>query len=269
MRRLSIAAGGLALLALAGLWIGPRLVNWDAWRGQLAAVAADRLGRPVTLDGPVELTLLPSPVVRAGGVTIAETPGESEGFRVTARMLRVRLDLSSLIAGRIEPRELALVGAELTLPWPPGPILAFRPPAWITQLDARVEDSRVRLGDAVLEGVTATLTSGGPAQAIEIAGQFAWPGRAARFTASLGRPGWDGIAPVELSLNMPEANGRARGVLVPGGGFDGIFEAAGPDLAALVPAAAGPFRAGGRLTATADLIAAEGLTLDLGGAPAR
>jgi len=269
MRRLVIAAGGLVLLALAGLWVGPLLVNWEAWRGQLAAVASDRLGRPVTLDGPMELTLLPHPVVRAGGVTIADAPGEGEGFGVTARLLRVRLDLSSLLAGRIEPRELTLVGAELTLPWPPGPILTFRAPTWITQLDARVEESRVRLGEATLEGVTATLTSAGPAQPIEIAGSFAWAGRAARFAASLGRPGWDGIAPVEISLNLPEANGQARGVLVPGGGFEGMVEAAGPDLAALLPSAPGAFRAGGRLTATADLIAAEELTLDLGGAPAR
>ena len=131
MSKAALGLGGFLLLALAGLWLGPRLVDWEPWRAQLAEVASDRLGRPVTLDGPVELVLLPSPMVRAGGVTIAEPPGiEAEGsFRVTARMLRLRLDLPALIAGRIEPREIALVGAELTLPWPPGPLLALRPPS--------------------------------------------------------------------------------------------------------------------------------------------
>lgn len=271
MRRLGIAVGSFLLLALAGLWLGPRAVDWEPWRQRLADIATGQLGREVTLDGPVELLLLPSPVVRAGGVTIAEPGGDAAaaGYRVTARMLRLRLDLGALLTGRIEPREIALVGAELTLPWPPGPLLALRPPPWITQLDAQVEDGRVRIGATVLEGVTARLTSGGPSQALEVTGGFAVAGRAARFAATLGRPGWDGIAPVEFSLAMPEGSGRARGVLVPDGGFEGTVEASGPDLSALLPTPAMAFRAAGRLTAAADLIAAEDMTLDLAGAPAR
>jgi hypothetical protein len=127
----------------------------------------------------------------------------------------------------------------------------------------------VRIGATVLEGVTARLSSAGPAQALEVAGGFAWAGRQARFSATLGRPGWDGIAPLDLSLSLPEATGRARGVLVAAGGFEGTVEAAGPDLSALLPVPAGPFRAAGRLSAAADLIAAEDMALDLGGAPAR
>jgi hypothetical protein len=270
MRKLTLGLGCLFLLVLAGLWLGPRVVNWEPWRARLAQIASDRLGRPVTLDGPVELALLPSPVVRAGGVTIGETAGEPDtGFSVTARMLRLRLDLAALLTGRLAPREVALVGAELTMPWPPGPLLAFRPPAWLSNLDAQVEDGRVHLGNAVLEGVTARLVSAGAAQALEITGSFTWAGRSAGFAANIGRPGWDGIAPVEFSLTMPELTGSARGVLVPNGGFEGRLEASGPDLAALMPSPPGPFRAAGRLTATADLIAADELTLDLGGAPAR
>jgi hypothetical protein len=271
MRKTALGLGGFLVLVLAGLWVGPRLVDWEPWRAQLAEVATGRLGRPVVLDGPVELVLLPSPVLRASGVTIAEPPGTEadSGFRVTARMLRLRLDLPALIAGRIEPREIALVGAELTLPWPPGPLLALRPPSWITTLDARVEDGRVRIGATMLEGVTARLSAAGPAQALDVTGSFTWTGRQARFSATLGRPGWDGIAPLDLSVSMPEATGRARGVLVPAGGFEGTLEASGPDLAALLPAPAGPFRATGRLSASAELIAAEQLALDLAGAPAR
>ncbi|HEV7265357.1 MAG TPA: AsmA family protein [Falsiroseomonas sp.] len=276
MKRLLVAFGSLALLVLAGLWLGPRFIDWEPWRERLAEIATDRLGRPVTLEGPVELALLPSPVVRAGGVTIGEASDNASddafgeaGFSVTARLLRLRLDLGALLAGRLAPREIALVGAELTLPWPPAPILAFRPPAWISALEAGVEDGRIRLGDTVLEGVTAHLSSGGPAQVLEFVGSFAWNGRPARFAATLGRPGWDGVAPLEISLAMPEATGRARGVLVPDTGFEGTVEASGPDLSALLPSPPGAFRASGRLIASADLIAGDDLALDLAGAPAR
>ncbi len=266
MKRLALLLlAGLPLL-LGALWLGPRLVDWEPWRAQLAEIATSRLGRPVTLDGPVELVLLPQPMLRAAGVSVG---GREDGFAASARLLRLQLDLFALLLGRIEPREVALVGAELTLPWPPGPLLAVRPPPWITEFDAQVEDSRVRIGGTLLEGVTARLSSGGAAQVLEIAGGFAWSGRAARFAATLGRPGWDGIATFDLSITLPEVNGRARGVLVPEGGFEGTLEAAGPDLSAILPSPAVPFRAAGRLNATAELVAADELSIDLGGAPAR
>ncbi len=266
MRRLAAALLLLILLLGAGLWIGPRFLDWEPWRGRLAEIASFRLGRSVTLDGPVELVLLPQPMLRAAGVAIGE-PGEE--YSVTARLLRLRLRLGALLTGRIEPREIALVGAELTLPWPPGSLLALRPPPWITELEAEVEDSRVRLGAVVLEEVNATLSAGGPAQALTVAGAFTTAGRNARFSATLGRPGWDGIATFETTVTFPEISATARGALIPASGFEGTLQAQGRDLAALVPAPPGPFRASGRLSASAELIAADELTLDLGGAPAR
>ena len=266
MKRLLAALVLFLAVAVAGLWLVPRMVDWEPWRGRLAELASDRLGRPVRLDGPVELLLLPQPMVRVGGVAIGDV---GEEFSVTARLLRLRLDLPALIAGRLEPREIALVGAEITLPWPPGQLLQLRPPSWITEIDARIEDGVVRLGSAVLEGVTARLSSGGYAQALDIVGGFAVAGRAMRFTATLGRPGWDGILTLELAVQMAEASTTARGVLIPGSGFEGTIEASGPDIAALLPSPPGAFRMAGRLTASAELIAADRLAIDMAGVPAR
>jgi hypothetical protein len=52
-------------------------------------------------------------------------------------------------------------------------------------------------------------------------------------------------------------------------GFEGTVEARGPDLAVLMPSPAGPFRLAGRLNASAELIAADQLALEVGGLPAR
>jgi hypothetical protein len=266
MRRLSAVLLLVLAVAGAGLWVGPRFVDWEAWRGRLQDLASERLGRPVALSGDIELSLLPQPELRAAGVAIGE-PGDA--FAFTAHALRVRLDLAALIGGRWEPREVALVRPELTLPWPPGTLLALRPPTWITELDALIENGRIRIGDTVLEGVGARLTSGGAAQALELAGGFTWAGRTGRFTASLGRPGWDGVTTFDLTVALPEAEGTARGVLTPTAGFDGTVTMSGRDLAALLPAPPGPFRASGRLTATAELLAADELAIEIGGAPAR
>ena len=134
-------------------WIGPRLFDWESQRDRVAAIASARLGRMVTVEGPLRVTLLPQPMLEADDVRVGEEDGETLG--VSARVLRLRLGLVPLLSGRLEPRDLVLVGADIRLPWPPESIGALRPPPWLTGFDARVEDSRVEVGGAVLEGVSA------------------------------------------------------------------------------------------------------------------
>lgn len=269
MRRgIAAAALGLVVLAAAAaLWLGPRLLDWEAYRFQLAAIASVRLGRPVTLDGPITLSLLPQPRIEAEAVTIGP---EDDGVFVEARSMRLRLDLGALLAGRLEPREIVIARAAIRLPWPPADLPSLRPPPWLTALDARIEESRLAVGGLEIEGLNARLVTGGVAEALLAEGSFAWRGQAVRFSAQLGRAGLDGIAPLDLTLAAAGgATFSARGTLQPGGGFEGRLEAAGPDLSALVPAPAVPFRAAGRLSAAADLLAADDLGIDLGGQPAR
>ncbi len=259
-------ASAFIALVLLGLWAGPHLLNWERYRGGLAALASDRLGRPVTLDGAITLTLLPQPRVEAADVVIG--PG-IDGVSVTARALRLRLGLIPLLRGRLEPRELALVGGEISLPWPPAQLGSLAPPPWLNELDARLQDSRLLLGGLRLEGLNGRLATGDANDALVAEGSLAWRGLAVRFNARLGRAGRDGVAPLDLGLAVLNATLQARGMVLPGGSFEGRIETAGQDLSLLLPAPPGPFRASGRLNAVADLLEAGDLALELGGQPAR
>jgi hypothetical protein len=245
----------LGIAAVQGL---PALLDWDARRPQLAAIASERLGRQVSLDGPVTLTLLPQPRLEAAEVRIGDS---SDEIGIATRALHLRLDLGALLLGRIAVRELSLVGAEIRLPWPPANPAALAPPPWLTALDARLEDGRILLGDLALEGVRARLVAGGPTEALTAEGALVWRGRELRFAATVGRAGDDGISPLDLALNAGPAELQARGVLLPEGGFEGRLVAAGPDLAAILPSPPGAFRATAQLVAGAELIAANGLAL--------
>ncbi|MCR0984740.1 AsmA family protein [Roseomonas populi] len=267
MRRPLLAGAGLTLLLaaiLAILWAAPLFTDWTARRDGLAELAAARIGRPVSLHGPVRLRLLPYPVVEAEGVTLGDA-GDGLGF--AASSLRLRVDGGALLLGRIAPREIAIVGAELRLPWPPADAASL--PASLSALSAQLVDSRVIIGGVRLENVQARLTAGDATQGTRAEGRFAWGGLEWRFEAGIGRPGYDGYTPADLSLFMGNAAIAARGVLTPDGAVEGSVEASGPDLSALVPGPPGPFRARGRLTVAADLLAADDLTLDIGGSPAR
>ncbi|MCQ4162506.1 AsmA family protein [Roseomonas sp. GC11] len=266
-----VALGALALLpplALAGLWYGPRLTDWNEHRDRLAILAAGRLGQRVTLAGPVRLTLLPQPMLEAGGVTIG---GAEDEISVRARALRLRLDLPALLRLRLEPREITIVGAEVRLPWPPVPAggQPFRPPPWLTGLQGRIQDSRVTIGQVALERVEADLAAATASEALRIQGRFRWRQTDVEFDTTLGRAGWDGIAPLALTLTGARASASASGVLLPEGGFEGTLQGGGADLSALLPAPAGSFRLRGRLSASADLLTADELALDLAGSPAR
>lgn len=265
LRRLLLLALPAALLLAA--WVGPRLFDWESQRDRVAAIAAARLGRPVALGGPLGVTLLPQPMVEASQVLVGGA--DDEGLGITARALRLRLGLMPLLLGRFEPRDLVLVGADIRLPWPPESIAALRPPPWLTGFDARIEDSRVSVGGAVLEGVTARLAAPGPFDSVRTEGSFTWRGAPVRFEAVVGRPGFDGVATLDIVLAAQGASATARGALLAEGGFEGRIEAAGADLSALIAAPPGPFRASGRVLATAQLAAADDLALDLGGVSGR
>lgn len=263
MRRPLLLAliAGLLLLAGGAAYLLPRWLDWDRHRVALADIASERLGRPVVLEGRVALVLLPQPRLQASRIVIGQAADE---IQMSARALRLRLDLWALLLGRIEVRELALVGAEISLPWPPTALPGLTPPPWLTALDARLEESRIQIGGAVIEGVNARLTAGDIGEALTAEGSLAWRGRAMRFQAVLGRAGEAGVAPLDVTASVGGASLRARGVLLTEGGFAGRLEAAGPDLSALIPAPARPFRAQANLAAGAELVVANQLDLTLG-----
>lgn len=265
-RRAGLLLAILGVLSVLALWLAPRAINWEKQRERIAALASREMGRPVAISGPLRLTLLPRPMIEASDVLVGGAPDD---IGVTARALQVTLALPSLLIGRLDPREVVLVGAEIRLPWPPGNAPALRPPPWLTTFDAKIEQSRILVGEVALEDVAARVTSGGVLDAVRAVGTFAWRGQSMTFEAAIGRPGYDNIATFELTVAAAGARAQARGVLVEDGGFDGRIEASGPDLSLLLPAPQVAFRAAGKLTVSAELLATDDMAIDLAGVPAR
>jgi hypothetical protein len=264
--RRSLFALLLAGIALAAVWVGPRLISWEGQRNRLAALASERLGRPVALQGPLRVVLLPQPMIEADEVHLGQDEG---GLGVKAQTLRLRLGLAPLLLGRLEARDLVLVGADIRLPWPLPAAGAWRPPPWLSDFAARIEASRVTLGEVAFENVTARLVAPGPLDAVRLEGSFTRAGAEARFQAVLGRPGYDGIGTLELRLNGQGAALVTRGALLAEGGYEGRLEASGAYLSAFLPAPALPFRISGRMRASEDRIIAPDLAVEFDGGAGR
>src|SRR4051794_41858231 len=110
-RRILLALVGLVVLLAGALWIVPRLLDWESWRPQLAELASARLGRPVQLDGPITLVLLPQPRVEAEAVSVGPA---GDGLSVAARRMRLRLGPGAMLPRRVGARASAPGGGGTT-----------------------------------------------------------------------------------------------------------------------------------------------------------
>jgi AsmA-like C-terminal region/AsmA family len=271
LRWLLIIGTVLAAVVAVGAWVLPGLLDWSRYRGELALLASDTLGRRVQIDGPVTLSLLPQPMLTASGVTVDEPGG---GISITARQLRLRVALGALFFGHVDAQELVLHGVDMHAPWPLQPdAFALQAPTWLSSLSARIEDGRFTIGNIVLTGINATLTTSDFSGTYMAAGTAQLSGRPWRFTARLSRPGGDGSAGLDVSMDgqgaMQGAGASLSGQILADGTLAGRIVGRGPDLSQLLPAPAIPFRAEGRVSVAAGLAVADQLVVDLGGSPAR
>lgn len=97
----------LLVLILLALGVGPALVDWTAYRGQVADRLRDLTGIDLEIGGAIDVTLLPVPEISIGGLT---APAPAPGFRdLEVRWLRARLKLIDLLAGKATITRLSVV----------------------------------------------------------------------------------------------------------------------------------------------------------------
>jgi AsmA-like C-terminal region/AsmA family len=265
-----LALAALAALALLAVWLVPQWLNWTRYRATIEVLASATLGQPVTIQGPITLTLLPQPVLTAAQVNVGGTGSTDMSIHVDA--LRLRVALWPLIGGRVDARELVLRGADLRILWPgePGKLLA-RPPAWLAAFTARIENGRLTLGRLAFTGIDATLATL-ETGALSMSGTAQFSGHSWHVVARLTAAGADGAAGLNVALDgQGDANGLGAsfsGQLAADGTLAGSINSRGPNLAVLLPAPPVPFHADGRLTVGSGLAAIDELALEIGGSPA-
>lgn len=274
MRLLRIAGGAtaaLVALALFAAWLAPRVLDWNQYRGAIASVASAGLGRPVTIAGPVSLTLLPHPVLVASGVTL---PDAGDGSSADVDELRLQVGLGSLLSGRLDAEDLTLHGARMLLPWPfqPG-ALQQHPPQWLNGLHARIENGTLLVGGLTITDIAGALAADPATGNVSIDGSAASFGHRWRVTARLGRAGGDGSAPLEASLDSQDpaqdTGGTFSGQLAADGVLTGRMTGRGRDLSQVIAVPAIPWSASGRFRGADGLALADDLDVDIGGVPAR
>ena len=271
LRTLSLTLIVLVALAVAAVWLVPPMLDWNRYRGEIAALVSANLGRAVDIEGPISLSLLPEPVLTAGRVTVAE---DHDGVTIAVSELRVRLALMPLLRGRVDAQELVLRGLDMRLPWPlRQDRLVLQSPTWLSSISARVEGGRISVGSVTMTGIDANLGLVPDTGSYALAGTAVISGLPWHLTARLTRIGGDGSSGLDMSLDgqgpVQGLGAMFSGQIAADGSLAGRVSGRGPDLSRLLPAPSVPFKADGRLSIAGGLAVADELTAEIAGSPAR
>ncbi|HTZ67245.1 MAG TPA: hypothetical protein VMB83_07220 [Roseiarcus sp.] len=217
-----IAVALVAVMSVA--LVAPYLIDWSAERGEIEAQLGAITGANVSLTGPVELRLLPTPYL-ALGEGLVSAPG-ADGAKLKFDSARLELELVKLPSGQIRFSDIRLEKPALTIARGPDGALKL-PPLRMAGLHSTgfdhliVQDGRVSVVGAngaisEISGVeidAAAPSLDGPAH---INGQFSGPDDApVVFRLASERPGPDGT-PLRIAVDA--------GPSWPAAEFDGALQ---------------------------------------------
>ncbi len=219
---LTIVAVALVALMSAAL-VAPYLIDWSAQRGEIEARLSAITGADVSLTGPVELRVLPTPYLALGeGLVSARGP---DGAKLSFASARLELALVKLASGQIRFSDIRLEKPVLTLTRGLDGALKL-PPVRMAGLHSTgfdrlsVQDGRMRIvgsgAGTEISGIeidAAAPSLDGPGR---LNGQFSGPDNASVvFSLASEKPGPEGT-PLRLEVN--------GGPSWPAAQFDGVLQ---------------------------------------------
>lgn len=210
----------VALLLLAAFG-APYFIDWSFLKERIEAQASQTLGQSVSVDGPIDVRLLPTPRLLLEDVSVAHG-GEPAGEMARMARLDVALALPPLLSGNIAVSELSLAKPVINLTryadgscnWQDLNLDADAAGGPFSLRDLRLDSARMAGGTIsyrdeiagetyLLEKVDGTLTAEtllGPGKSDV---SFVYRGVSARMTLNLGSFGTEKAVPVTADLALP------------------------------------------------------------------
>ena len=96
VKKILIGVGVLLVIAVAGVFIAPNFVDWNSYKGQIAAQVRDKTGRDMAIDGDISLSVLWTPTLSVHKVRFANIEGGSAPDMASLESLDVRLVFAPL-----------------------------------------------------------------------------------------------------------------------------------------------------------------------------
>ncbi len=108
LRPAFLIPAGVLIAIIVALLAAPEFIDWNRYRDRISAAIEQKLGRAVSIEGALSLTLLPVPQMVAEQVHVANIAGAADQNFASADRLELRLRGLPLLAGRFEVSSLVL-----------------------------------------------------------------------------------------------------------------------------------------------------------------
>ena len=115
MKKVLVIFLGLVAVLAAAVFVVPGMVDWNAYRDQIAAQAEALTGRKLAIDGDIAISLLPTPALVAHDVSMANIDGASAPTMAKLKSLEVRISLGPLLGGAVEVETVRMVDPVIEL----------------------------------------------------------------------------------------------------------------------------------------------------------
>ncbi|MCD6073698.1 MAG: hypothetical protein K0Q70_581, partial [Rhodospirillales bacterium] len=106
---------GLLVAFVAAVLIVPALIDWNGYRAEITAKAAQVLGRPVEIRGDIGVALLPVPKVSLARAHLGNVEGASDADMLSLDALEVQLAWAPLLIGNVRVDSVKLVRPVLNI----------------------------------------------------------------------------------------------------------------------------------------------------------
>ncbi len=268
MKKLLILFAILLVIVAAAVTVAPEFIDWNAYRGTLAAQIERQTGRKVTFGGDLGVTLLPTPALVAKDVRLSNIEGGESPQMLSLRTLELRIAAAPLLTGRLHFPSMRLVEPVLSLEvasdgrrnWDFGTPEAVRSEPSSGQPGGEDDGSAVRFDNVVVENGTVLYRdarSGTTARIDGIDAQFGatslegpldgegtlvYRGVPVQFDVALGQLIQGRTVPLNVVLQLAQARASLSGAILGVGEnprFKGEVKSEGQSLGALVATLSG------------------------------
>jgi uncharacterized protein involved in outer membrane biogenesis len=303
LKKLLYVLLAIVVLLVAAVLVLPGLIDWNAYKQQLADQVERVTGRQVEIVGNVELSMLPSPSLNVERLALRNLSGGSAENMAEVGALRVRVALAPLLQGRVAVERVALIEPRILLErlddgrvnWRFQGLGGQAPSAGGDGLLRQVRLDSLQVVDATLvyrdhaadvaeqvTGLDAELSAESLAGPFRIDGTGEFRAVPLRVRGTLGRLSGAGPTPYNLTVALPEGGGQANlsGTLDPtdadGARLQGDLAVTAPQLAPALARLAGrradsfpgqldrPFRLEADLAYAGGTLRGDGLAVALG-----
>jgi AsmA protein len=115
MRKVALIVGVVVVLLIAAVLVVPRLIDWNAYKPEIASAVRDATGRELQIDGNLDIKIIPGAAFSASGIRLSNAPDAPKAEMVRIKSIDGKIALLPLLGGTLVVERLIVEEPEINL----------------------------------------------------------------------------------------------------------------------------------------------------------